>query len=568
VSYDLLIKNGRILDGSGTGSFIGDVAVQEGRIALVGRADAGAKRVIDAEGLAVAPGFIDGHTHYDGQLFWDPLLTSTCWHGFTTIVMGHCGLTLAPIRERDRHYISQAFSAVEEIPLDILQEYVPWQWESYADYVAALHKRRLGLNVVPQAGHSAIRRWVMGNDYRREARPEEVEKMAGLLRECLHAGANGFTSTRGQHVDRDGVPVASRFAARDEVLALASVLGEANVGVFQMATETLKNGLDEDERRFLYEIGRASRRPVTFNGLDHRNRNCAGWLEWLAESERGGVRLRSNAMVIDFEARFGFNVPNLANQYMPLLREISMLPQAEAIARLRDPEVRAQAFRELGEIEDNPQQRNSWDRCWVGTPALAKNAALAGKPVIALAKAAGVDVRDYVLDLALEEGLATEFRFIRSDDGDEQLARVIAESPYTLLGTSDGGAHLATAATIHVSTSFLGTWVRERERTSLEQAVRKLTAIPAATYGLAGRGELREGYHADITVFDPQTIAAGPALTSPDLPGGQARMIRHASGIPYVIVNGEVLLENEEHRGNYPGRVLLNRLARPVGAAS
>jgi N-acyl-D-aspartate/D-glutamate deacylase len=566
LGYDLLIKNGRIIDGSGTGSFIGDVAVRDGRIALVGKAETGAARVIDADGLAVAPGFIDGHTHYDGQLFWDPLLTSTSWHGFTTVVMGHCGLTLAPIRTRDRGYIAQAFSAVEEIPLDILQEHVAWQWESYADYLAALGRRRLGLNVVPQAGHSAIRRWVMGDDYRRTATPEEIEQMTALLRDCLKAGANGFTSSRGQHVDRDGVPVASRFAARDEVLALASVMGEFNVGVFQMATETLKNGLDDDERRFLFEVGLASRRPVTFNGLDHRNANCAGWLEWLAASERGGARIRSNAMVIDFEFRFAFNVPNLVNQWFPVLFEIAKLPQAEAVARLRDPEVRAQAFRELGEIENNPQARNSWDRCWVGTPALAKNAALAGKPVTELARAAGVDVRDFVIDLALEEDLATEFRFIRPQEGDEQLARVIAESPYTLLGTSDGGAHLASAVTIHVSTSFLGTWVRERERTSLEQAVRKLTAIPAATYGLAGRGELREGYHADITVFDPETIAPGPALTAPDLPGGQARMIRHATGVPYVIVNGEVLLENEEHQGGYPGRVLLNRLVETATA--
>jgi N-acyl-D-aspartate/D-glutamate deacylase len=407
----------------------------------------------------------------------------------------------------------------------------------------------------------------MGDDYQRAATPEEIEQMTALLRDCLWAGASGFTSSRGQHVDRDGVPVASRFAAREEVLALAAVLGEASVGVFQMATETLKSGLNEEERQFLFEVGLASRRPVTFNGLDHRNRNCAGWLEWLAAAERGGARLRSNAMVIDFEARFGFDVPNLVNQWLPRLFEIAKLPRAEALARLRTPEVRAEAIQELGQIENNPQARNSWDRCWVGTPALAKNAVLAGQPVTELARAAGVDVRDYVLDLALEEDLATEFRFIRSNDGDEQLARVIAESPYTLLGTSDGGAHLATAATIHVSTSFLGTWVRERERTSLEQAVRKLTAIPAATYGLAGRGELREGYHADITIFDPATIAAGPSLTSPDLPGGQARMVRHASGIPYVIVNGEVLLEDEAHQGVYPGRVLLNHLADPAGTA-
>ena len=562
MSYDLLIKNARIIDGTGTGSFIGDVGIKGDTIALVGVADAGATRVIDAAGRALAPGFIDTHTHYDGQLFWDPLLTSTSWHGFTTAVMGHCGLTLAPLRSRDRSYIAQAFSRVEDIPLDLLQEYVDWQWESYPEYVAALQQRPYGINVVPQVGHSALRRWVMGDDYQREARPDEIEQMRELLRASLRAGAGGFTSSHGPHVDMNDIPVASRFSTRDELLALASVMGEENVGVYQMSTKTLREGLLEDERAFLEDLSRTTRRPATLNGLEHRKSNCLGWLEWLDQAAKRGARMRSNVQVMGIEGRFLFNTLNVTNQRSPKLVELARLSAEEAAARLARPEYRAGIRQELIELPKESLLRPSWEKCWVSIAALPKNKHLEGKAVADLAREAGREVVDYVLDLALEEGLATEFRFGVVEDGSPELARAVARSPYTLMGVSDGGAHLGSQVTTHVSTYFLGEWVRRQQLLSLEEAVQKLTFVPAATYGLSRRGLILEGYFADLVVFDPETIDAGPAITAHDLPGGRTRMIRQATGIPYVIVNGKVVLDQGAPTEHYPGRVLLNRLAQ------
>ena len=561
MSYDLLIKNARIVDGTGTGSFIGDVAVKGDTIALVGTADAGATRVINADGLVVAPGFIDTHTHYDGQLFWDPLLSPTSWHGFTTAVIGHCGLTLAPLKPDDRYYIAQAFSRVEDIPLDLLQETIDWQWETYPEYVGALKKRPYGINVAPQVGHSALRRWVMGDDYQREATPDEIARMRELLRESLRAGANGFTSSHGPHVDMNDVPVASRFSTRDELLAIASVLGEENVGVYQMSTQTLRLGLHEDERAFLENLARTTRRPATINGLEHRKDNCAGWLEWLDGAAKRGARMRSNVQVMGIEGRMLFNTLNIANQRSQKLVDLARLPAEEAVKQLASPEYRAEIRQELLDLPRESLLRPSWEKCWVGRPALEKNAHLEGQSVADLARAANKEIVDYVLDLAIEEGMGTEFQFGVVEEGSPELARAVATSPYTLMGVSDGGAHLGSQSTIHVSTYFLGEWVRNLGLLSLEEAVRKLTFVPAATYGLARRGLIQEGYYADLVVFDPDTIAAGRAITAKDLPGGRTRVIRHATGIPYLVVNGQVVLDNDKPTEQNPGRVLLNRLA-------
>jgi N-acyl-D-aspartate/D-glutamate deacylase len=562
MAYDLLIKDARVVDGTGTGSYIGDVGVRGDAIALVGKADAGAARVIEAEGRAVAPGFIDGHTHYDAQIFWDPLLTSTSWHGFTTVVMGHCGLTLSPVRARDRAYMAQALSRVEEIPLDVIDDNVEWGWETFADYVAAVRRRPLGLNVVPQAGHSAIRRWVMGDDYQREATPDEIDQMRERLRESLRAGANGFTSSHGKHIDMNDIPIASVFAAREEIHTLVSVLGEENAGVFQMATRTLSQGLAEDERAFLADLSRTTGRPVTINGLDHTKRSASDWLGWLERSARSGARMRSNAMVMPGEMRFRLDTSGLINQRNPFLSKLSQMPRAEAVALLRSPEGRAEALAVLAGLQGLViLGRIDWERCRIGETGRAENRHVSGRLVGALAREAGVSAPEYVLDLALADDLATELTFTSEDEGPEDAARAVAESPYTLLGTSDGGAHLATTATTHVSTSFLGHWVREKGRTSLEQAVRKLTFIPAATYGLDRRGLIQEGYYADLVLFDPETIAPGPALVTGDLPNGRPRMVRHATGISHLIVNGQVVLEGETPTGAHPGRLLLNRLA-------
>jgi N-acyl-D-aspartate/D-glutamate deacylase len=563
MAYDLLITGARVIDGTGTGSFTADVGVVGDRIALVGKADAGAKRVIRADGLAVAPGFIDNHTHYDGQMFWEPWLTPTSWQGFTTVVTGHCGLTLAPLRKRDHAYMAQALSRVEDIPLEILREQVDWRWESYPDYLDRIGRLPLGVNVVPQVGHSAVRRWVMGDDFERAATPEEIAQMRDTVRECLRAGAGGFTTSHGSHIDMAGRPVASRFGDHAEVLALADVLGAENAGVYQMSTETMRDGLVAEERAFLENIAQATRRPVVINAFDLSRPYCADQLAWLEAAGARGARLRANFPAIEFEVVLRLGVTNLLTQRFPLLAELGGLPRAAAVARLRDPEVRARAKQDLYDLEHDGKTnvKVSWERCWVSAPALARNAPLAGRSVPELARAAGKDTLDYLLDLSIDEDLETEFRMLRLDIVPEELLSRIARSPNTLVGISDGGAHLNSFGTSHTATSFLATWVRDHGLMRLEEAVRKLSFAPAVTYGLAGRGLIQEGYFADLVVFDPETINYGPSEVVRDLPGGRERIIRRATGIPFLIVNGEVVQEDGEPQGALPGKVLRNARA-------
>ncbi|HEX2172771.1 MAG TPA: hypothetical protein VHL09_10045, partial [Dehalococcoidia bacterium] len=317
----------------------------------------------------------------------------------------------------------------------------------------------------------------MGDDYQREATPEEIDQMRDLLRASLRAGANGFTSSHGPHVDMNDVPVASRFSTRDELKALATVMGEENVGVYQMSTKTLRLGLHEDERAFLEDLSRTTRRPATINGLEHRKENCAGWLEWLDQAAKRGARMRSNVQVMGIEGRFLFNTLNIANQRSPKLVELARLPADEAVARLASPEYRAEIRQEMLDLPKESLLKPSWDKCWVGRPVLEKNAHLEGKSVADLARAANKETVDYVLDLAIEERMGTEFQFGVVHDGSPDLARAVATSPYTLLGVSDGGAHLGSQSTIHVSTYFLGEWIRGLQLMPLEEAVRKLTFV-------------------------------------------------------------------------------------------
>ncbi len=553
--YDLLIKGGRIVDGSGLPGFLGDVAVQDGRIAALGRVDGAARRTLDADGLVVAPGFIDPHTHLDAQLFWDPLGTSSCWHGVTSVVIGNCGLTLAPCQAADRDALVGSFVRVEGMSRAALQAGVPWAWETTAEYAAAL-ERRLGLNVGFLVGHCAVRQAVMGEDaVERAARPDEIAAMQDLVRAGLDAGALGFSTNRNErHFREDGRPVASRLAAPEEITALASVLAERNAGVLQTTQGGTNTPSDVEASAAL---ALALGRPVLWQSILHRWSRPNDWRELLAAAAAGAARgARSYAMT---NARPFNNRYTLRNAQefdeLPTWRALMFAPLAERTAAFRDPEVRRKLRWEA--VED-PTPRNfhkRWDLVRIIQVARPEHKAYEGLSVAALAEQQGKDVLDAFLDLALAEDLETLFQHPLTN-GDEEAVGEILRSPYTIVGQSDAGAHVAIDAGFGYCTLLLGQYVRERGALTLEEAVRKLTFMVASLFELPDRGLLRPGYAADLVVFDPATVGPCEPTLAHDLPAAEPRLLQRATGIHYTIVNGTVLLEGGEHSGSYPGRVL------------
>jgi N-acyl-D-amino-acid deacylase len=555
MAYDLLIKGGRIVDGSGQPAYLGDVAVQDGRIAAIGRIHEAAHRTLDADGLVVAPGFIDPHTHLDAQLLWDPLGTSSCWHGVTSVVVGNCGLTLAPCKAQDRDALIGSFVRVEGMERRALEAGLTWSWESTAEYAAAL-EQRLGLNVGFLVGHCAVRQAVMGEDaVERAATPDEVGAMQALVRAGLDAGALGFSTNQNErHFREDGRPVASRLATPDELTALAGVLSERNAGVLQTTQGGTNTPSDVAASATLaLELGR----PVLWQSILHRWSRPNDWRALLEAAAAGAARgARAYAMT---NARPFNNRYTLRNAQefdeLPTWRPLMFAPLEERFAAFRDPAVRA---RLRWEAVEDPTPRNfhkRWDLVRILKVARPEHRAYEGLSVAALAERQGVDVLDAFLDLALAEDLETLFQHPLTN-GDEDAVGAILRSPYTVVGQSDAGAHVAIDAGFGYCTLLLGHWVRERGALTLEDAVRKLTFMIASIFELPNRGLLRQGYAADLVVFDPATVGPREPELVTDLPAGESRLVQGATGIHYTVVNGSVLVDGGEHSGAYPGRVL------------
>ena len=569
MAYDLLIKNGRIIDGSGMPSFHGDVAVKDGKVFAMGKLDGPAQRTIDADGRVIAPGIIDNHCHYDAQATWDPLCSYSCYHGVTTVVIGNCSLAIAPARESDREVLTGIMSRVEAIPLEVLQAGTAWSWETIPEYLDALD-RRLGLNVGSLMGHSAIRRYAMGEaSQEREATGDEIETMQAIIREGLRAGALGLSFEYNlRHFDMRGKLTPSNLATVDERLALAQVLGQEGTGVVQFG------GANQMER----EEGVCSRmaeitgRPVIMTGISQSAVAPNRWKEELdlaaATMQRGLLTYRM-VNPRPNEARF---TPKNAQHFdsMATWKPIMMLPPDEKKRAFMDPEIRRKLHFEAVETPPNPEEGGTfsrrWDLCFVHQPALEKNAGLKGKSVVQIAEEQGKDVLDAFLDLAVEEDLETSF-VRREGNSDEAAMTALLTSPYTVIGLSDGGAHVVFRTDYSYSTYFLSHWVREKGIMPLEEAVRKLTFVPASIFGIHGRGLLRPGLAADIVVFDPDTIAPLEPEEAQDLPGGGTRRKQLAEGVACTVVNGQVLIENGEHTGALPGRVARNSAYQANGGA-
>ena len=567
MAYDLAIRGGTVVDGTGAAGYQADVGIRAGRIAAIGRLDEAAKSTVDAEGHVVAPGFVDGHTHMDAQVFWDPLGSCSCYHGVTSVVMGNCGFTLAPCAEEDADLVFRNLERAEDISREAMLAGVRWRWESYPEYLDAVEAVPKGINYAGYLGHSALRTHVMGaRAFEEQASAEEVARMARLAAEAVQAGAMGFTTSRSpNHETSDRKPVASRVAAWDEVRAIVAAVGETGAGLFEIAGEAV----GQDPERIADYHGRLKALavetgvPVTW-GLFASRRAPGVWRRYLAllddTATAGGqmfaqVHSRSLNVIYTFEAHLPFDS-------WELWRDIRRLPLAEQRAKFADPGIKEK----LVAIASAPSARHKargvvakppdWNWLFVmrGTDGRDRS-------VAALAAERGVLPAQLMIDLALEEDFKTLF-WMPINNEDEADVLEMMQHPRTVTTFSDSGAHVSQIMDSSLQTNVFSHWVRERQALSVEQAVRMVTLEPAQRWGLADRGLLRVGLAADVTVFDPETIAPAMPTVVHDLPAGAKRFKQTATGIRATVVNGEVLLKDNEPTGATPGQLLRGPLAR------
>jgi N-acyl-D-amino-acid deacylase len=571
MAYDILIKGGRIYDGSGLPSYLGDVAVQDGRVVDTGRINGSAKRVVNADGLAVAPGFIDFHTHLDAQLLWDPLATSSCFHGVTTVIPGNCALALAPCKEQDRETILKSFERVEAISLPALRAGVQWGWTTFPEYLNRL-RGNLGVNVAALMGHCALRQFVMGEaSLERAATPAEIQQMKEVLKAGVRAGAMGFSTNQNPvHMYADGTPIQSRFATDEEIIELACALGEINQGAVQISRGSLGVSVPARETVQLFdEISSRSGRPVIWQSIAHRWDRPNEWrllLDLAKESLDRGVQSYPLCNARLFNNRLTMKNAQVFDD-LPTWKTILFLPLEARIAAIKDPETRKKMRYEAVEEKKSSRFSRRWDLVYLINAATPANKHLEKKSVAEIAKIRGQDVIDAFLDLSLEEGLDTEFQ-TSSNNGDEEAVAEIIRSPFVLVGQSDAGAHLIYDAGFGYATRLLGYWVREKKIMSLEEGVRKLTFMVASIFGLHDRGLIRRGMAADLVLFDPATIRECEPEMVQDLPGNEKRFIQKATGIEMTIVNGQVLVDKGEHTGALPGSVLGGGNGKALQAAA
>ena len=556
---DLVIRGALLCDGSGREAARGDLAVTGDRIAAVGRVAERGAREVDGAGLALAPGFIDVHTHYDCQLFWDPQASPSPWHGVTTVVMGNCGFTIAPCREADRETLMQLLLFVEGMPIETLRAGIAWAWEDFAGYLGALERQGVGPNVAAFIGHSAVRYRVMGRAaVERAATPEECAAMAALVREGMAAGAIGWsTSLSPTHFFGDGTPAPSRLADEAELLALARALADLERGVIEIAPRTtIGPPADKaEEQRSFAGLARASGKVVSWAPLLD-NPFAPGSAQQIiaeaAELQARGVQVVPQVGCRPLEVRFDFTEPAFYLEQNPFWRPIMAKSRDERRRLFADAEFRAELGRQTGFVAALAQ---GWDRLVLRLAASEGVRRWQDRSVAEIAAAEGRAPLDVFCDLVLEDDLATQWGVVLMNHDERAVAELIRH-PAGLLALSDAGAHVDTLCDQGFTTYLLGHWVRELRALALEEAVRLVTAVPAERYGLHGRGRLAPGYAADLVLFDPARVAMRPTEMVYDLPRGQRRLLQRAEGIVDVLVNGAPVVADGAPTGRRLGRVL------------
>jgi N-acyl-D-amino-acid deacylase len=560
--YDLVIRNGDVVDGSGLPRYRADVGVRRGRIATIGRIRERGAADIDAEGHVVTPGFIDGHTHMDAQVLWDPLGTCSCYHGVTSVIMGNCGFTLAPARADERHLVVRNLERAEDISADAMAQGIEWTWETFPEYLDALDRLPKGINYGANVGHSALRTWAMGERaFEEDATEADLSLMARELRDALRAGAIGFTTSRTtNHETTDGRPVASRIASWGEVEALVGVMADVGSGIFELAQEPAARSTDPAARAEFFgrlqALATSTGVPVTF-GVLSGTRDGGDWrgqLELIDSTARAGGRMWAQAHAREFSVMLSWKT-RLPFDNLPVWRELRQRPLGEQAAALRDPDLRGR----LVQIAHDGHyghgigaETRAPDYDWIRiferpvppNPTVAQRAAELGQ-----------DPVDVMIDLALATNFEQFFvQVIANRDPEHVLS--IMKHPHALVTFSDSGAHVSQIMDSSLQTHLLAYWVREREAFTLEDAVRNLTFAPATAWSLADRGLVRTGFVADLNVLDPSQV--GPAMpeVATDLPGGAKRLVQRAVGIRSTIVAGEEVLADGKATGALPGVVL------------
>lgn len=558
MAYDLLIKDAQILDGTGSPAMHGNLAVQDGKIAAFGDVSGTATRTINAGGLTLAPGFIDIHTHMDAQLLWDPLATSSCWHGITTLVLGNCSFAIAPCKPQDHEHILKTLVRVEGMSFEALQAGVDWAWETYPEYLDRLD-RQLGMNVAAFMGYSAIRLYAMGSAAsERPATADEIETMRGMIKEGLDAGAYGFSfNFNPAHIAADGRQVPSGLASFDEVLAMAELLQGSQSGLIQIIGNPNPPTPAPDNYHI---ISQTAQRPVLWLGVLQSYSQPELWRQNLAAAEAqvaAGSLARPLCTPRTIDVLFNLKNAHIFDGYPAWKGVLTKTPE-DAMALLKDTNIRDDFRRDLKNMELRSPFSRRWDMVEVVETVHPHNRQLERRMISDIAAEQSRDPLDVFLDLCIEEQLDTEFLTVLAN-GDEDAAGQILKHPDTVVGLSDAGAHAALECGYGFSTHLLGYWVREKQLISLPEAVRKLTSMLADQLGFTDRGRIQEGLAADLVLFDPETINCLPPTIEQDLPADAKRFVQKASGIHYTIVNGDVLMENGEHTGNYPGHVLRRR---------
>jgi N-acyl-D-aspartate/D-glutamate deacylase len=558
MAYDLLIKNGLIVDGSGMPAFRGDVGVKDGKVAELGKLSGVADRTIDAGGQAVAPGFIDNHCHYDAQVTWDPLCTFSPEHGATTVIFGNCSLSLAPVRKGGEERLAEFLSYVEAIPMDVLKT-IEFDWESIPQYMDRLD-RHLGINVGNLIGHTAVRHYVMGDDCQKPGATEaQIKAMQDVVRDGMRAGALGLSVSREKgHFDPQGVLIPALWADEQEIFALADVLRELGTGTIQAGGGQyveLKDGM-------MRRLAEATGRTVVYNSLSQTMRRPDEWkIHMKRIEETAALGIRAYPMCSPNRVTQDFTMKNTqVFRGLPTWHPILLMSDEEKLRLYADPEVRAKLHEEA--VVNKPDSavgisKTWWNYIWVNEPALEKNKWMQFKSLGEIAETQGKRVIDAFLDLVVEERLETRFLQAENNIDDEALTKILTH-PNAVIGLGDGGAHVQFHGGYGYLTKLLGEWVREKRVMTLEQAVRRLTFDSASTFGLYDRGLLRPGMAADIVIFDPATVKCGKEEVVHDFPAGGWRIKETSEGVSHTIVNGQVLLENKRHTGALPGKVLRN----------
>ncbi|HVB49704.1 MAG TPA: amidohydrolase family protein [Burkholderiales bacterium] len=553
--HDLVIRGATLLDGLGSAAVGGDLALKDGRIAALGRDLGAARETLDASGLALMPGIIDNHTHYDAQVTWDPGLSASSALGVTSAIIGNCGFTIAPCRPTDRERIMQNLTQVEGMSLEALRAGIRWDFESVPEYLAMLERSSTGINLACFVGHSSLRTYVMGEDApRRSATDAEVARMRALVLEGMRAGAVGFaTSTSPAHNGEGGLPMPSRLADDAELRALVGCLKEAGRGVFMLT----KGG--QTRVAFLEELAAASGRPVVVAALLHNSTNPRSVFEDLDAIAAANARGRRMVGAVsctpltnDFTLHSPYPFEGL-DAWKPALG----LAGAAFKAKLSERAFREGVRAELARLAHFRLFNGEWDKVHVIEAQLERSKRCEQRSIAALAREADADPLDFLLDLALAEDLETVFSALLLNSDEDAVAAMLRH-PHSLVSLSDAGAHLTFFNDAGFGLHLLGHWVRERGTLTLAEAAKKLTHDPAALFGISGRGTLAPGNAADLLLFDPATVGRGPKRRVRDLPGGAARLATPALGVHGVWVNGARVADESGPLPleRLPGRVL------------